>query len=59
MSQAKIVELILTHSVTGRGVDADPYRRVTELWTKDGVLVAAASHKEFPQDTAVFLENAG
>ena len=58
MSQAKIIELILTHSVAGKGVEEDPYRRVTELWTKDGVLVVAASYKDYPHDTMVFLENA-
>lgn len=38
---AKVIELIQSESKTGRGVDGDPVRTVNELWTKDGVLVAA------------------
>ena len=36
---AKIVEVILTDAVKGRG-DLDPVRRVAELYTRKGTLLA-------------------
>lgn len=40
MSQARVVEVIVTTSQAGRGVEADPIRKVTELWTLGGKLIA-------------------
>lgn len=39
---ARIIELILTEVVHGRGVEEDPVRSCPQLWTKDGKLVAEA-----------------
>lgn len=38
---AKIIQLILADEKVGRGVEGDPIRRVTQLWTLDGVLIAS------------------
>jgi len=38
---AHLIELILTTSTKGKGLEDNPVRTVTELWTKDGVLVAS------------------
>lgn len=37
---AKIIELIETEDRRGTGTDKDPMRLVSQLWTKDGQLVA-------------------
>lgn len=36
---AKIIELILSETNRGVGKESDPYRSVTQIWTKDGNLV--------------------
>lgn len=38
---ALIIKLILSESTVGRGVASDPVRRVVELWTMNGTLVAS------------------
>ena len=40
MSQARVVQVILTDSLEGVGEGGSPYRRVAELWTLDGRLLA-------------------
>lgn len=37
---AELVEYIATDDLRGKGNGDDPYRRVAQLWTKDGKLVA-------------------
>ena len=41
---ARIIELILTEDRVGQGTDSNPVRMVTELWTKDGHLVASCDN---------------
>lgn len=40
MAEAKVVQLILTSSVRGRGTEGNIMRSVAELWSMDGALVA-------------------
>lgn len=40
MRSAKIVEVIVTVSLEGEGVEGDPCREITRYWTKDGNLIA-------------------
>lgn len=40
MTTAKIIELILVTSTAGSGTEDDPLRQVTQLYSKDGKLVA-------------------
>lgn len=40
LKMARIVELIVTHRTTGRGTEDDYCRRIDQLWTKDGNLLA-------------------
>ena len=42
MMQTKIVELILTYTLSGDGSKEDPVRACEQLWTKAGLLVAAS-----------------
>ncbi len=35
-----IIEFIETDEVKGNGTEGEPWRRVRQLWTKDGVKVA-------------------
>lgn len=37
---AKIIEVIRTVSVVGKGTDDDPVREVAQYWTVDGRLIA-------------------
>jgi hypothetical protein len=37
---ARIVQLIYTREYRGDGTEADPCRRIPQLWTLDGKLVA-------------------
>jgi hypothetical protein len=39
MAYSKIEELIVTKSVLGSGTQSDPYREITEYFTKDGTLL--------------------
>jgi hypothetical protein len=39
---AKIVSFILSDELAGKGIEGDPYRRVTQLWTFGGALVASS-----------------
>lgn len=41
MSQAREVRVILTDSLVGLGEKDQPFRRVAELWSLDGRLLAA------------------
>lgn len=41
---ARLIELIITHSVKGRGIESDPMRSVTELWSKQGKLLASVDN---------------
>ncbi len=36
---AKLIEVIVTHSLRGSGKDEDPIRLVMEYWSKDGKLL--------------------
>lgn len=38
---AKLIEVIATSSTRGKGTEADPVRKVYELWRKDGALLAS------------------
>lgn len=49
---AKIVEFIYTEELIGNGTQKDPYRRIRQLWTKDGRLVA----QEDPIDNKSFFK---
>lgn len=41
--QAKVIEVLWTQSRIGLGADEnDPVRIITELWTKDGRLLASS-----------------
>jgi hypothetical protein len=44
MAQAKTVTLIATSDCTGKGTPEDFCRRVYQLWTLDGKLVAQMDH---------------
>ena len=37
---AQVIKLIISDDLRGKGVEGDPYRRVKQLWTLDGVLIA-------------------
>lgn len=37
---AKLIQLILTEERTGKGIEDDPVRLKSQLWTPDGLLVA-------------------
>ena len=37
---AKLVEVIETEIVRGKGIDTDPCRAVVQYWSKDGELLA-------------------
>lgn len=37
---AKVVQVIVTEGRAGRGVDGDPVRAVTDLWTMEGSHIA-------------------
>ncbi len=42
---AKLIELIYTEERTGMGTNKNPFRIVTQLWTKEGCLIA--EHDKF------------
>lgn len=37
---AKVIQVIVTESIRGRGTDLDPVRMVTQYWKFDGTLLA-------------------
>lgn len=37
---AKVIQVIVTESVKGKGTEIDPYRVVTQYWDFDGNLLA-------------------
>ena len=40
MNRTKIIEVIYTQERRGSGVESDPVRLVTQLWSKEGNLIA-------------------
>ena len=40
MNRTKIIEVIYTQERRGMGVESDPVRLVTQLWSKEGNLIA-------------------
>ncbi len=41
---ATVQEIIICTNKRGRGIEADPYREVTEFWTKDGQVLGVIDH---------------
>lgn len=39
MSQAKVIRVIKTDELKGVGSREDPYRRITQYWTLDGIFI--------------------
>lgn len=45
MFDAYAEEVIITHlEMRGKGVEGDPIRRITQIWRKDGTLLAERDH---------------
>lgn len=49
---AKIIELIIADDTRGTGKEGNPVRRITQLWSKSGELIAEKD--EFNGETLFF-----
>lgn len=54
---SKIVQLIFTKQRRGLGKDTDPIRKVPQLWTLDGKLVAELDSQEIVTENINYLDN--
>lgn len=46
---AKVIQVIVTDDLRGRGIESDPFRRVTQYFTLDGELLAEVDTCKGPQ----------
>jgi hypothetical protein len=50
MRSPRVEEVIITENeLRGKGTEESPYRRVIQVWTKDGTLIAEKDPCEKPQ----------